>query len=198
MNKGQEGHVGSGNVEHERSDKLKIRRVKVNQFNNRMPPKRLWELVENMNDMQKEATRQISFGGFLHLQVDMISGKLTLMRVIEHDVHMMLVLPKGSLEVVESKNESNTSVAFTRSIDGGKDFRRNFVTFVTTVTNEEEQVNEEECHNKSVEDEAIGEDRTRVSRVKALFRDGREATDLIITNSQLLVEGITKLEELIA
>ncbi|KAJ8439007.1 hypothetical protein Cgig2_013003 [Carnegiea gigantea] len=41
MNKGQEGHVGLGNVERERSDKLKIKRMKVNQFNNRMPPKRL-------------------------------------------------------------------------------------------------------------------------------------------------------------
>ncbi|KAJ8439005.1 hypothetical protein Cgig2_013001 [Carnegiea gigantea] len=108
-----------------------------------------------MNNKRKEAIREISFGGFLYLQVDMNPGKLKLqMRVTEHDVHMMLGLPKGSLEVVEPKNESNASIAFARLlnhwkhdaelIDGGKDFRRNFVTFLVSTClrgSQKQQVN---------------------------------------------------------
>ncbi|KAJ8427652.1 LOW QUALITY PROTEIN: hypothetical protein Cgig2_010665 [Carnegiea gigantea] len=71
----------------------------------------------------------MGFRGFLHLQANMISGKLALwlvrnfdtsfcslplthgrMTVTKHDVHTMLGLPKGSPEVVEPKNNSNVSV----------------------------------------------------------------------------------------
>jgi len=78
MNKGQEGHVGSGNGEHERSDKSKIRCKKVKEFNNWMSPKGLRQRIENLNDKQKEAVREIDFGSFLHLQADMIPRKLAL------------------------------------------------------------------------------------------------------------------------
>ena len=76
----------------------------------------------------------------MHLQADMISGKLVVwllqnfdtfscslpfvhgrMRVTKHDVHMTLGLPKGSLEVVESKNEGNASIEFASLLKGQKE-----------------------------------------------------------------------------
>ncbi|KAJ8449206.1 hypothetical protein Cgig2_021670 [Carnegiea gigantea] len=56
----------------------------------------------------------------------------------------------------------------------------------TTVTNEEEEVYEDEHRNESVEAEA-----------KALFRDDKATTDFIIINSRLLAEVMTNLEELL-
>ncbi|KAJ8442142.1 hypothetical protein Cgig2_011332 [Carnegiea gigantea] len=55
---------------------------------------------------------------------------------------------------------------------------------MTIITNEEEEANEEEHHNKSVKAESKVEDKTRASKVKAHFSDGKAAIDLIITNSQ--------------
>ncbi|KAJ8439650.1 hypothetical protein Cgig2_021662 [Carnegiea gigantea] len=63
------------------------------------------------------------------------------------------------------------------------------------MNDEEEQVNEKEHHNKGVEDEGKAEDQIGIS--KALFRDGRAATDLIITSSRRLAKVITELQELI-
>jgi len=81
-----------------------------------MSPKGLRQLIENLNDKQKEAIIKMGFGGFLHFQANMISGKLALwlvrnfetcfcslpldhgrMRVTKHDVLMTLGLPKGRL-----------------------------------------------------------------------------------------------------
>jgi len=103
-----------------------------------MSPKGLRQLIEKLNDKQKEAVKEIGFGGFLYLQVDMILKKLALwlvrsfdtcscslplphrkLRVIEHDVYMTLAPPKGPLEVTDAKNEMNSSVEFkTYSSDG--------------------------------------------------------------------------------
>ncbi|KAJ8420428.1 LOW QUALITY PROTEIN: hypothetical protein Cgig2_014307 [Carnegiea gigantea] len=149
-----------------------------------MSPKGLRQLIKNLNDKQKEDIREIFFGGFLHLQADIIpekmcgwSGTFThvfapyhlrfcslpltngAMKVTEHDVHVMLDLPTGSLEVVEPKNEINMTVEFISllnhwkhqwpecdsipecveliemiqlQVDRVKGFRRNFVIFMVS------------------------------------------------------------------
>ncbi|KAJ8420524.1 hypothetical protein Cgig2_024955 [Carnegiea gigantea] len=96
-----------------------------------MSPKGLRQLIEKLNDKQKDAVKEIGFGGFLHLQLDMIPGKLAVwlvrnfdtcscslplthgrFRVTEHDVYMTLALPKGPFEVIEAKSETNSSTEF--------------------------------------------------------------------------------------
>jgi len=96
-----------------------------------MSPKGLRQLIENVNDKQKEVVKEISFGGFLYLQVDVILGKLAVwlvrnfdtcscslplthgrLRVTEHDVYMTLALTTGPLEVTEAKSETNSSTEF--------------------------------------------------------------------------------------
>ncbi|KAJ8421310.1 hypothetical protein Cgig2_017156 [Carnegiea gigantea] len=230
------------------SRKPKIRHRKVKGFNNQMSPKALWQRIENLNNKQKEAVREIGFEGFLNLQADMILRKLALwlvqnfgtyscslslthgrIRVTQYDVQMMLGLLKGPIEVVEPKNESNVGVEFwpehdsipkceeviemmQGQVDVGKDVKRNFIMLVVsvclrdkqkeelcyldhvdsklwsiphqfsmlargyledtlnkmTVTNDEEEVNEEEFCSKNDEHEAEAEDETRVSKVKLI------------------------------
>ncbi|KAJ8426217.1 hypothetical protein Cgig2_024772 [Carnegiea gigantea] len=89
----------------------------VKEFNHQISPKGLQQVIENLKDKQKEALKEIDFGGFLHLQADIIPGKLALwlvhnfdtrscslalvhgrLRVTEQDVHMTLGLPKGPVE----------------------------------------------------------------------------------------------------
>ncbi|KAJ8423982.1 hypothetical protein Cgig2_030083 [Carnegiea gigantea] len=96
-----------------------------------MSPKGLRQLIEKLNNKQKEAVKEIGFGCFLHLQLDMIPGKLAVwlvrdfdtcscslplthgrFRVTEHDVYMTLALPKGPFEVTEAKSETNSSAEF--------------------------------------------------------------------------------------
>ena len=96
-----------------------------------MSPKGLRQLIEKLNDKQKEAGKEIGFDSFLYLQVDMIPGKLAVwlvcnfdtcscslplthgrLRVTEHDVYMTLALPKGPFEVTEAKRETNSSTEF--------------------------------------------------------------------------------------
>ncbi|KAJ8421654.1 LOW QUALITY PROTEIN: hypothetical protein Cgig2_019772 [Carnegiea gigantea] len=80
-------------------------------------------------------------------------------RVIEHDVHMTLGLPKGKLKVVEHNNESNGQV------DGGEDFRRNFIMLVVSTClhgNHRREIN----HLKSDENDVKVEDKIGVSKVK--------------------------------
>ncbi|KAJ8437685.1 hypothetical protein Cgig2_028623 [Carnegiea gigantea] len=83
----------------------------------------------------------------------------------------------------------------------------------TSMTDEEEQVNEKEHHSKGVENEGKAEDQTGISKVKVMshilftisigcfhqtfFWDGWAATNLIITRSRRLTKVITNLEELI-
>ncbi|KAJ8426362.1 hypothetical protein Cgig2_025501 [Carnegiea gigantea] len=112
-------------------NKPKTKKSKPKEFNNRMSPKGLTQLIEKLNDKQREALKEIGFGGFLYLQVDMIRGKLAVwlvrnfdtcscslplthgrLRVTEYDVYMTLALPKGPLEVTEAKNETNSSAEF--------------------------------------------------------------------------------------
>ncbi|KAJ8426238.1 hypothetical protein Cgig2_018523 [Carnegiea gigantea] len=171
------------------------------------------------------------------------------MRATDCDVHVMLGLPMGRLEVVESENEIDMTVEFRNllncwkqqwlerhsilkceelvdmiqgQVDRGKDFKRNFVIFVvsiwlrggkkwrsqlhdteresitgfgrgsledmldkTSMTDEEEQVNEKEHHSKGVKDEGKAEDQIGISKVK------------VITSNRWLAEVITELEELI-
>ncbi|KAJ8424231.1 hypothetical protein Cgig2_007457 [Carnegiea gigantea] len=140
------------------------------------------------------------------------------MRVTEHNVHMTLGLPKGPLELcyldrvifkltsmpgqfpslrgwtnnkIKSKVGQQFEIEFDRGyLEGSLD--------KTTVTDEEEDVNKEELCNKSVQGKAKVNDQTRVSNIKgALFRDGKMATNLIITNNPLLAEVTTELEELL-
>ena len=104
----------------------------VKEFNNLTSPKGLGQQIENLNNKQKEAIKEIGFGGFLHLPVDIISGKLAVwlvhnvdacpcflrlahgrMRVNEHGCAHDVSLFKLPLGVVEPKKESNVSVEFT-------------------------------------------------------------------------------------
>ena len=81
-----------------------------------MSPKGMRQLIEKLNDKQTEVVKEIGFGGFLYLQVDMIPGKLPVwlarnfdtcscsmplthgrLRFTEHDVYMTFALPKGPL-----------------------------------------------------------------------------------------------------
>ncbi|KAJ8420433.1 hypothetical protein Cgig2_023118 [Carnegiea gigantea] len=99
-------------------NKLKTKKSKPKEFNNRMSPKGLRQVIEKLNDKQKELVKEIGFEGLLYLQVDMISGKLVVwlvrnfdtclcflplthgrLRLTEHDVYMTLALPKGPLEL---------------------------------------------------------------------------------------------------
>ncbi|KAJ8421730.1 hypothetical protein Cgig2_027404 [Carnegiea gigantea] len=59
-------------------NKPKTKKTKAKEFNNRMLPKALRQLIEKPNDKQKEAIKEIGFGNFLYLQVDMILGKALL------------------------------------------------------------------------------------------------------------------------
>ncbi|KAJ8428365.1 hypothetical protein Cgig2_015883 [Carnegiea gigantea] len=134
-------------------NKPKTKKSKPKEFNNRMSPKGLRQLIEKLNDKQKEAVKEIGFGSFLYLRF----------RVIERDVYMALALPKGPLEVIEANNETNSSTEFETllkqwreqwperdgvpefgemvemicsQLDGGEDLKRNFVLFVvSTCTN---------------------------------------------------------------
>ncbi|KAJ8439958.1 LOW QUALITY PROTEIN: hypothetical protein Cgig2_013585 [Carnegiea gigantea] len=145
MNKDQEDHMGSGNGEHKMSDKPKIRHRKVKEFNNQMSYKGLRQLIENLNNNWHCAWLR---------NFDTCSCSLPLtydrMRVTEHDVHMTLGFPKGSLEL-SLKNKSNVSIEFTSLLNRrkqqwlehdsipkcgssrwGEDFRRNFVMLVVS------------------------------------------------------------------
>ncbi|KAJ8425597.1 hypothetical protein Cgig2_008575 [Carnegiea gigantea] len=155
MNKGQEGHVGSGNAERTRSNKPKIRCKKVKEFNNRMSPKGLWQWIENLNDKQKEALALWLVRNFntYYCSLPLSHG---MMKVTERDVHMMLGLPKGPLELCYLHH-----VVFKL-----RDFLEDTLD-KTIVTNEEEEVNKEERRSKSVEDETKAEDQTGVSKVKS-------------------------------
>ncbi|KAJ8441396.1 hypothetical protein Cgig2_009104 [Carnegiea gigantea] len=112
-------------------NKPKAKKSKPKEFNNRMSPKGLRQLIKKLNDKQKEVVKEIGFGGFLHLQLDMIPGKLAVwlvrnfdtcscslllthgrFRVTEHDVYMTLAFPKGPFEVTEAKSEMNSSTEF--------------------------------------------------------------------------------------
>ncbi|KAJ8430357.1 hypothetical protein Cgig2_020427 [Carnegiea gigantea] len=128
------------------------------------------------------------------------------MRMTEHDVHMTLGLPQGPLEAIKVKNESNVSVEFASVLKHGKSSGLNMIASLNvrrghledsldkaTVTNEEGEVNKEECHDKNIEAKAKVEDQTRVSKVK----DSKAADDMIITNRRLLVEVMIELEELL-
>ena len=64
--------MSSGNARHEMSKEPKIRRRKVKEFNNWMSPNGLRQLIENLNDKQEEAIKEIDFGGFFHLQAEVI------------------------------------------------------------------------------------------------------------------------------
>ncbi|KAJ8439006.1 hypothetical protein Cgig2_013002 [Carnegiea gigantea] len=148
-----------------------------------------------MNDKQKEAIREISFGNFLYLQVDMTLRKLT--------------LDAGSIDRGKDFRRNFVTLLASTCLRGNQKGQVNYlvqnvlvdlsklcyiddVVFKlrsvpcqfptlnlgwdrgylddsldkTTVTDEEEQVNEEECHNKSVKDEAKAEDQTGVSRIQ--------------------------------
>ena len=50
-------------------NKPKAKKIKPKEFNNRMSPKGLRQLIEKLNDKQKEAVKEIGFGGFLHLHL---------------------------------------------------------------------------------------------------------------------------------
>ncbi|KAJ8421688.1 hypothetical protein Cgig2_009480 [Carnegiea gigantea] len=112
-------------------NKPNAKKSKPKEFNNRMSPKGLRQLIAKLNDKQKEAVKEIGFGGFLHLQLDMIPGKLAVwlvcnfdtcscslplthgrFRVTKHDVYMTLALPKGPFEVTEAKSETNSGTEF--------------------------------------------------------------------------------------
>ncbi|KAJ8424087.1 hypothetical protein Cgig2_012695 [Carnegiea gigantea] len=163
INKGQEGHIGSRNADCEMSCIPKIRRRKLKE-----------------------------------------------MRVTEHDAHVTFGLLKGLLElcyldcVVFKLRSVPHQFSTLRGWINGEIKARASQEFVigfgkgcvedtldkATITDEEEEVNQEECCSKNDEDDTKAKDETGLSKLKA-------AMDLIITNSGLLAEVITELKEFI-
>ncbi|KAJ8422555.1 hypothetical protein Cgig2_033478 [Carnegiea gigantea] len=261
-------------------NKPKTKKSKPKEFNNRMSPKGLRQLIEKLNDKQKEAVKEIGFGGFLYLQVDMIPGKLVVwlvrnldtyscsmplthggLRVTDHDIYMTLALLKGPLEVTEAKSETNSSTEFKTLLKRWKEqlpdrdsvpksremvemicrqlcYLDRVVFKVRTVkhqfptlrgwTNDkmksrEEQkfevcfgkgaledcldetkrpdkahaVHEEEPSNATPELVAEAEHDTVWSKIKALLKDAKKASNEINTNTRVLAGVITKLEKLV-
>ncbi|KAJ8435776.1 hypothetical protein Cgig2_019195 [Carnegiea gigantea] len=171
----------SGNTDHEMSKQLKIRHRMVKEFNNLTSPKGLGQLIENLNNKQKEAIEEIGFGGFLHSPVDMIPGKLAVwlvhnidarscflplahgrMRVTKHDVHMPLALFKLPLEIgvasiLTMSGWTNDEIKSKAGLELKIGFCRGYLEDTLhkiTVTDKEEEVNEEKRHNKSAETKA--------------------------------------------
>ncbi|KAJ8425868.1 hypothetical protein Cgig2_028213 [Carnegiea gigantea] len=251
-NNGQEGHIRSANSEREMLDKLKIKLKKVKEFINQMSPAGLHQLIQNLNNKQKECMQDIDFEGFLHLRADIILEKIALgmvrnfdtcscslllangrMRLPEHDVHVTLGLPMCPLEW--PKHDSIPKCRELIEIiqgqaDRGENFKRNFVMFVvstclhgnqsgevnymilnargyledtldkTSMTDEEEQLMKRNIIAKVLKMKVRYHILLTISIGcfhQALFRDGRAAIDLIITNIRLLAELITELEDLI-
>ncbi|KAJ8433392.1 hypothetical protein Cgig2_019182 [Carnegiea gigantea] len=174
MNMEQEGSVGLGNAEHEMSKKRKIRCKKIKEFNNWMLPKGLRQLIENLND---NVPKCVELTEMMQSQVD--GGKDSRRNFV---TFMLCYLDRVVFRL------TSVSCQFTMFKGWTNDERKSRDN--TTVIDEEEEVNQEECHNKSIEAEAKVEDQTGVSKVKV-------ATDLIITNSQLLADVMIELEELL-
>ncbi|KAJ8421748.1 hypothetical protein Cgig2_028803 [Carnegiea gigantea] len=162
-------------------NKPTTKKSKSKEFNNQMSPKGLKQLIKKLNDKQKEAVKEIGFGGFLYLQVDMISGKLAVwlvrnfdtcscslplthgrLRITEHDVYMTLALPKGPREADEAQ-----------------------------------VVHEEEPSNATPEATAEAKHDTVRSKIKALLEDAKKASNEIITNTRVLASVIRELEKLV-
>ncbi|KAJ8423827.1 LOW QUALITY PROTEIN: hypothetical protein Cgig2_017390 [Carnegiea gigantea] len=156
MNKGQERHMGSGNGECEILKKWKIRHRKADMIQGKLA---LWLNFDTSS-----------------FSLPLAHGRMTM---IEHDVHMMIGLPKGPLKVVESKNKSNLSRELVSILNLGNSSGQNMIASLN----------------------CLGSPRREVSYLipnTSLKGQGcKVATDLIITKSQLLVEVITELEELI-
>ncbi|KAJ8421176.1 hypothetical protein Cgig2_007698 [Carnegiea gigantea] len=179
-------------------NKPKPKKSKPKEFNNRMSPKGLRQLIEKLNDKQKEVVKEIGFGGFLYLQVDMILGKLAVwlvrnfdtcscslplthgrLRVTKHDVYMTLALTKGPLEVTEAKSALEDRLDETEMLD------------------EAQAVHEEEPSNATPEPAVEAEHDTIRSKIKALLEDAKKASNEIITNTRVLVGVTTKFEKLV-
>ncbi|KAJ8419830.1 hypothetical protein Cgig2_019353 [Carnegiea gigantea] len=173
-------------------NKPKTKKSKPKEFNNRMSPKGLRQLIEKLNDKQKEAVKEIGFGGFLHFQLDMILEKLAVwlvrnfdtcscsvplthgrFRVTEHDVYITLALPKGPFEVTEAKSETNSSTEFKTLLKRWK-----------------EQWPDRDSVPKS-------EEMVDMICSQALLEDAKKASNEIITNTHVLAGVITELEKLV-
>ncbi|KAJ8427847.1 LOW QUALITY PROTEIN: hypothetical protein Cgig2_008291 [Carnegiea gigantea] len=186
---------------------------------------------------QKEVVKEIGFGGFLNLLVDMITGKLALwlvwsfdtcscslplahnrLRVTEHDVYMILALPKGPLKTIEdqfptlggwtndkikSREEEEFEVGFGKSaLDDRLD--------ETKVPDEAQEVHEEELSNATPNpllnlNMKLHNQRLScihyltpkiISFDQALLEDGKVSNE-IITNSRALAGVMTELEKLL-
>ncbi|KAJ8444799.1 hypothetical protein Cgig2_014988 [Carnegiea gigantea] len=200
-------------------NKPKTEKSKPKEFNNRMSPKGLRQLIEKLNDKQKEAIKEIGFGSFLYLKVDMIPGKLALqlvcnfntcscslplthgrLRVTEHDVYMTLALPKGLLEFptlrgwtndkIKSREEQEFEVGFGK---GALEDRLD----EAEVPNEAQKVHEEEPSNATPELAAEAEHDIELSKIKALLKDAKKASNEIITNNCALAGVMTELEKFV-
>jgi len=77
--------AASRNVSREITKKLEIKPDKTKEFNNRMSPQGLRQLMKNVNDNQKQAIKENDFGSLLHLQVDTIPGRLAVWLVRNFD-----------------------------------------------------------------------------------------------------------------
>ncbi|KAJ8444074.1 hypothetical protein Cgig2_030931 [Carnegiea gigantea] len=172
-----------------------------------MSPKGLRQLIEKLNDKQKEAVKEIGFGGLLHLQLDMIPGKLAVwlvrnfdtcscslplthgrFRVTEHDVYMTLALPKGPFEVTEAKSEMNSISFGNGALEDSLD---------ETERPAEAQVAHKEEPSNATPEATEAEHHTVRSKMKALLEDAKKATNEIITNTRVLAGVIMELEKLV-
>ncbi|KAJ8421093.1 LOW QUALITY PROTEIN: hypothetical protein Cgig2_025556 [Carnegiea gigantea] len=143
MNKGQEdqeAHVGSENANYKMSFKSEIRCRKLKEFKNQMSPK---EAIRRSTDiiLGKLALWLVQNFNICSYSLTLTHGK---MRVTVHDVHVMLGLPKGLPEFISLLSHwkqqwpkrysiskcAQVIVIMWGQVDGGEDFRRNFVMLV--------------------------------------------------------------------
>ncbi|KAJ8420619.1 LOW QUALITY PROTEIN: hypothetical protein Cgig2_000437 [Carnegiea gigantea] len=197
-------------------NKPKAKKSKPKEFNNRMSPKGLRQLIEKLNDKQKEAIKEI--GCVRNFDTCSCSLPLThgRFRVTEHDVYMTLALPKGPFELcyldrvvfkvrtvkrqfptlrgwtndkVKSREEQEFQVGFGNgALEDSLD---------ETERSAEAQVVHEEEPSNATPEAAEAEHHTVRSKMKALLEDAKKASNEIITNTRVLAGVITKLEKLV-
>ncbi|KAJ8439980.1 hypothetical protein Cgig2_008363 [Carnegiea gigantea] len=206
--------MGAGNTKHEMLKKSKIRQRKA-----------VW-LVQNFDacfcSFPIAHGRMRVTEHDVHMTLGLLKGPLEV--VIPKDKSNASVKFVSLLNLWKQEWPEHDSIPKCghSQVDGGMDFKRHCVTLVVstsvhgkqrvevnylmlntpielskatldknTIIDEEEEVNKGECHNKSVTGEAKVEDQTRV------LKDDKVVTNLIITNSRLLLKLMTESEELL-
>ncbi|KAJ8430781.1 hypothetical protein Cgig2_006481 [Carnegiea gigantea] len=122
------------------------------------------------------------------------------LRITEHDVYMTLALPKGPLELPTLRGWTNDKVKSREEqefeVGCGKGSLEDYLD-ETLRPDEAQVVHEEEPSNATLEATAEAEHDTVRSKIKALLKDAKKASNEIITNTRVLAGVITELEKLV-